>query len=163
MYFNKLPQVIKQITEEYSALFVIIGGGKYLSGIKSLFSGQKGVVFLGRLTRDEVLKLIPHFDIFFYPSGLDILPNAILEASVSGLPVISTSVGGMPEIIVDKKTGFLLENIKKDSYKYLKLLIEDEDLRYKISIRGRDYVTKKFNWNVINKEFVKIIKSEIGQ
>lgn len=161
-YLKSLLPIIKRITNEYSALFVFIGGGKYLSEIKSLFYGQKGVVVLGRLPRNEVLKLMPYFDIFYYPSGLDILPNAILEASVSGLPIISTSVGGIPEIVLDKKTGFLMENIEKDSYRYLKLLIEDEDLRYKMSRFGRDYVTKKFDWNVITNEFVKIIKSEIG-
>ena len=160
-YIKSILPIIKRIINEYSASFVFIGGGKYLSELKSSFYGQKGVVFLGKLPRNEVLKLMPYFDIFFYPSGLDILPNAVLEASVSGLPVISTSVGGISEIIVDKTTGFLLENIKKDSYTYLKLLIEDEGLRYQISTRGREYVTKKFDWNVITTEFVKIIKSEI--
>jgi len=162
-YINLLLPTIKRITNEYSALFVFIGDGKYLSGVKSIFNGQKGVVFLGRLPRDEVLKLMPYFDIFLYPSGLDILPNAVLEASASGIPVISSSVGGIPEIIVDKKTGFLMYRISEDSYKYLKLLIEDEDMRFKIARSGKEYVATKFNWNKVTNEFFKIIESEIGR
>ncbi len=159
-YIKNLLPTIKRITQEHSALFVFIGDGKYLSEIKNIFYGQKGVLFLGRLQRNEVLKLMPYFDIFYYPSGLDTLGNAVLEASISALPVISTSVGGIPEIILDKKTGFLMKDVEQDSYRYLKLLIEDEELRYKISILGKDYVTKKFDWNTITNNFVKIVKSE---
>ncbi|GAH54135.1 unnamed protein product, partial [marine sediment metagenome] len=163
LYINKLLPVIKKITNEYSALFVFIGGGKYLSGVKSYFNSQKGVVFLGKLPRNEVLKLMPYFDIFFYPSGLDVLPNAVLEASVSNLPIISTSVGGIPEMIIDKETGFLIKNIRKDSYTYLKLLIEDEEMRYNIARKGMEYVTTKFNLNKVSNHFLQIIKSEINR
>jgi len=162
-YIKGLLPIIKRITHEYSALFVFIGGGKYLSEIKSIFYGQKGIMFLGRLPRIEVLKLMPYFDIFYYPTGLDVLPNVILEASISGLPVISNSVGGIPEMVLDKETGFLMKNIEKDSYRYLKLLIEDEGLRYNLSMLGKDYVTTKFDLNKVTNDFVKIVKSEIRQ
>jgi glycosyltransferase involved in cell wall biosynthesis len=161
-FFFELPKKKKKIIEEYSVILVIIGGGKYLSIIKSIFSNIKEVVFLGRINRSEVLKLMSYFDIFYYPSGLDALPNVLLEASASGLPIIANSIGGIPEIVLDKKTGFLMEDVEKDGYKYLKLLIEDEDLRNKMSICGKKYVAQKFNWNVIKEKFIKIIKSELS-
>jgi len=161
LYFPLLLSTVKRITAEFPALFFFIGGGKYLYKIKSIFRGQKDVHFLGKLPRNDVLSMMPAFDIFLYPSSLDVLPNAILEASASGLPVISTDVGGISEIVVHNKTGFLMKDIKNDSYRYLRLLIEDEDLRRKISESGRKWVTTKFDWTTITRDFVQIIKSEI--
>lgn len=160
-HLKGLIPIINRINHEYSAVFVFIGDGPYQDEIKSIFYGQKGVLFLGRLPRNELIELMQFFDIFYYPSGFDILPNVILEASIAGLPVISSSVGGIPEIVLDKKTGFLMENTEEDSYRYLKLLIEDEALRCKIAMLGREYITKKFDWRIITNDFVKIIKDEI--
>jgi len=161
LYFPLLLSTVKRIIAEFPASFFFIGGGKYLHKIKSIFRGQKDVYFLGKLPRNDVLSMMPAFDIFLYPSSLDVLPNAILEASASGLPVISTDVGGISEIVIHNKTGFLMKDIKNDSYRYLRLLIEDEDLRRKISEYGRKWVTTKFDWATITRDFVQIVKSEI--
>lgn len=58
--------------------------------------------------RDNVQELYRAFDIFVLPSLAEGISNTILEAMASGLPVVATSVGGNPELVLDKRTGFLV-------------------------------------------------------
>jgi glycosyltransferase involved in cell wall biosynthesis len=51
----------------------------------------------------------PRFDLYLYTSQWDGLPNVLLEAIAAGLPIVASHVGGVGELIVDGKTGFLIE------------------------------------------------------
>ena len=57
---------------------------------------------------DNAQRYLQAFDIFLLPSVTEALGISILEAGSAGMPVIATSVGGMPEIIDDMKTGILV-------------------------------------------------------
>lgn len=66
------------------------------------------VHFLGFVP--EAKKLLSGADIFLFPSRTENLPFAILEAGLAGLPIVSTSVGGIPEIIKDMQNGVLVHS-----------------------------------------------------
>ena len=57
---------------------------------------------------DELLRLYREADIFVLPARGDCLPQAIAEAMACGLPVVSTTVGAIPEMVVDGETGLLV-------------------------------------------------------
>jgi len=157
-FYSSLAQIIKNIENLYNVKFYFIGNGSYYDMIKNYFKECKNVYFLGKIQRKVISEILPFFDIFIYPSSLDALPNAVLEACASGLPCISTNIGGIPEIILHKKTGFLANNSVEFQY-YLELLIEDKTLRNYFGKASRKRIVKYFNWDIIGDNFVKAIIS----
>jgi glycosyltransferase involved in cell wall biosynthesis len=70
---------------------------------------NESVEFLGVVTGKEKLELFQRATLFVLPSYGENLPYALLEAMSTGLPVITTPVGAIPEIVEDGKNGFLIE------------------------------------------------------
>lgn len=66
------------------------------------------VTFTGRLDRDQMAALYRDADIMLNPSRADNMPNSVLEALASGLPVVSTDVGGIPCMVRDRDTAMLV-------------------------------------------------------
>lgn len=97
------------------------------------------VEFLG--ARDDVENLYKQADILILTSDREGTPNVIMEAMASGLPVIATRVGGVPELVQDGVTGYLTEpgNLNELVEK-MKILVENRDLRLQMGCLGRDYI-----------------------
>ncbi len=85
-------------------------------------------------------------DVLVLPSLSEGFPVTILEAMASGLSIVATTVGGLPEIVKDGENGFLVEpnNYGQIAEKVI-LLLEDEELRYKISKNNKER-TKRYSW-----------------
>jgi glycosyltransferase involved in cell wall biosynthesis len=62
--------------------------------------------FLGH--RDDVPAVLAAADVFVLPSRSEASPNSVIEAMAAGLPVVATSVGGIPELVTDGRTGRLV-------------------------------------------------------
>ena len=75
--------------------------------------------FLGWETADEVKKQYAQANLFLHPSRHEGMPNAILEAMASGLPVIATHIAGNEELVVEGHTGLL---VPVDDVKALRIL-----------------------------------------
>jgi len=148
----KIKIFIEKFIEKYNVSFYFIGKGKYFNNIRSMFKNEH-IHFFGPLPRTTIAKILPLFDIFFYPSSLDCFPSAVLEACSSGLACISTSVGGIPEMIVDKKTGLLFRNLNQLDNS-LRTLIENGKLRRKLGSNARKHMVNHFNHDVIGQKFI---------
>jgi glycosyltransferase involved in cell wall biosynthesis len=88
---------------------VMVGDGPLRPGLEQL-TAQLGlcdsVIFTG--LRSDVPRLLGALDVFVLPSEREALPVAVLEAMAAGLPVVATRVGGLPEVVADGETGFLV-------------------------------------------------------
>ncbi len=96
-------------------------------------------------------------------SGDISIPLTLQEAQLMKKPVVATRVGGIPELMKDGETGFLIE--KNDSQGWidkLAMLISDENKAKKMGEAGREFVEKTFSWDVIAKNFVDISKQYIS-
>jgi len=75
---------------------------------------QNNVVLTGAKPQTQLRQRLSAAHVFVLPSvidpdgGMDNLPTVIMEAMASGLPVVSTNIGGIPEMVIEKETGFLL-------------------------------------------------------
>jgi len=92
------------------AIFVIVGDGplmKQTEGMIDSLNLHDSIVLLG--SRHDVVDILPAFDVFLITSRTEGLPRALLESLASGVPVVSTDVGGIHELVGNGKNGFLAE------------------------------------------------------
>jgi glycosyltransferase involved in cell wall biosynthesis len=93
------------------------------------------IIFTGQ--RDDLPALLNIFDIFVLPSWSEGFGRVNLEAMAAGKPVVSTNVGGIPEVIIDGKTGILVPPHDPDGLaEALIRLARDKDLRVRMGIAG---------------------------
>jgi len=94
-----------------SARLTIAGSGPERSGLEALCSRLglgDAVTFTGRLDHAAIADLYRSADLVLNPSSADNMPNALLEAMASGVPIVSTNVGGIPFMVADGKTALLV-------------------------------------------------------
>ena len=156
--------VIKRVLSTYKDItFVIIGGGLYHSNLKNAIKRcnlSSRVIMTGFIREVEHVYAAAH--ILFYPSFHDSLPTVLLEASASGRPIIASKVGGIPEIILNNKTGFLFDPYdKKTLGKCFVNLLEDEPLKRKLGNNARKRIEDRFNWPRIGKRLSRMLHSLI--
>jgi glycosyltransferase involved in cell wall biosynthesis len=91
------------------ALLAIVGGGPERQRLETLAAGAgvgASVLFLGE--RSDVAQLLPGFDVFALSSRSEGTPITLLEAMASSTPIVSTAVGGIPEILADGAQAILV-------------------------------------------------------
>lgn len=121
---------------------------KYKQLVKDLQLGDR-VRFLGFINHDELPEFLYEIDIFAMPSVSDgeSFGVAALEASSTGLPVVATRVGGVPEVVMDNKTGLLVERRDIEGLAgAIEKLILNPDLREKMGRAGRAFVESDYRW-----------------
>lgn len=148
---NAMPKVI---LNQPNAKLVIIGSGKLEEKLKRLavnLNLEEKIIFTGFI--DRASKFIKAFNIFVIPSLSEALAYVAIEASLSGVPIIATNVGGIPEIIKDGETGLLVE--PKNSYgiaEKIIYLMNDKNKSNELGKNAQNKTIKEFNFdNFINK------------
>jgi sugar transferase (PEP-CTERM/EpsH1 system associated) len=143
-----LIKAFAQLNSIYSKLvLLIIGDGPSWKSLEKLVDElgiRAKVHFLG--ARTDVPELLKLLDIFVLPSIAEGISNTILEAMATGLPVIATHVGGNPELVVDKETGYLIP--KEDLGALVKSLdqyILNKHLRKQHGTAGRERAIREFS------------------
>jgi glycosyltransferase involved in cell wall biosynthesis len=99
------------VQREYpDAKLTIVGAGPLRQELEDHVrqQGIAGVTFLGRIDNEKIPCILAEHDIFINASLQDNLPGSVLEAFASGLPVVSTNVGGIPYLVKDHDTGLLV-------------------------------------------------------
>ncbi len=96
--------------------------------------------------RSDAARLMHAFDLFVLPSWIEGLPVTILEAMAAGKPVVATSVGGVPELVLDGETGLLVppHDPARLAQAIVKLLQQPEAAR-RMGESGRERVLKHFS------------------
>lgn len=104
----------------------------------------ESVTFTG--FRTDIPQILAAFDLFVLPSLWEGLSVVVLEAMASGLPVVATSVGGTPELVIDGETGLLVPpNDSSALSTAILALVQDEFLRNEMGRRGVEQVRQKFS------------------
>lgn len=135
--------------------------------IADLKSEREGIILISEmLPREKVKVLYSHARVFACPSLYEPFGIINLEAMACETPVVGSLVGGIPEIIVEGNTGYLVplesisrtdfnpadpESFQKNFAAKINLLLEDEALATKMGKEGRVRVLKQFSWESIAK------------
>jgi glycosyltransferase involved in cell wall biosynthesis len=140
----RAARMLKEQKLDFS--LVIVGGGELRKMLEELV-GELGlssqVMFTG--FRPDSDALMKQFDIFCLPSLSEGLSSAILAAMACGLPVVSTSVGGIPELVLNGETGYLVEPEDPESLaQALEALLCDLEVRHEFGEAGRRRIESQF-------------------
>lgn len=140
---------------ERSFRLEIIGKGPLRAALKTqvhLLKLQDTVRFRGALAQEAVREAYRQADIFALPCVItengdrDGIPTVLLEAMACGLPVVSTGVSGIPELVESGRDGILVEPRNPEMLAdALDRLLSNEDLRKKLGAAACAKVTKKFS------------------
>lgn len=153
-----LIKLTKKLLDDGSKIkTIIVGEGAYKNHYERLAKSIKNIIFVGSIPRAEIHKYFAVADVFILPSLSEGLPNVLLEASACGKPIVATDTGGVSDIIIHGKTGFLVESNNVNSFvHYVKLLLNDEGLSKRIGRNAYEYVKKQFDWDIIVKRYESI-------
>ena len=113
---------------------------------------KEHVEFIPEMPQEKLYEYYYHSDCFVLPSIIsetgdrDGIPNVFLEALATGLPVVSTDISGIPEIVINNKTGLLVEPNNVDGLAAaIEKLYLNKNLRAELGHAGRELVSEKFD------------------
>ena len=153
-----LKNVLKELPQ---VTFYLAGDGIYRNEIIPQLENFENFVWLKNLKYpEEVKEFFSEIDIFLLLSGMEGLGQTIIEALLMKKPIIASNTGGIPELIIDNKTGVLVETGDDQMIvKKIHKLINESDFANKIAETGYEFVKKEFSWEEIAKKFKDIIKN----
>ncbi len=139
-------RIFSRVRESYPARLLMIGDGPERGPAEHLARELKvaqHVSFLGK--RDHVERLIPLAHVLLMPSQMESFGLAALEAMACGVPPVATRVGGVPELITDRKDGYLeaVGDIEGQAKRVVSLL-SDGDLFAEIASAARETALTRF-------------------
>jgi glycosyltransferase involved in cell wall biosynthesis len=118
---------------------------------------KSNLIFTGYYPDKKLPKLYQAADVFAFSTFYEHHPFAVLEALATGLPVVTTWVGGIPETIKNGKNGFLVEpfNVKQFSDRILFLLEHQSDAE-EMGQRARKTILEEYDWRIVVKDAMKV-------
>ena len=154
--------VLKDVLEKMpDVMFYWAGDGPYRDKILPVLEKYDNFKWLGNLEYpDKVREFLTEIDVYALVSGIDMSPLTLQEAQLMKKPVVATNVGGIPELMKDNETGFLVKKGNaEEMIEKLSLLINDKEKREEMGNAGRKFVEENFSWDKITKEFVKDLEN----
>jgi glycosyltransferase involved in cell wall biosynthesis len=142
------------------ARLVVVGSGPELPALRRRLIEQgvgDRVVFAGLRSPEEVARWLQAGDAFVLASHNEGLPNAVLEAMATGLPVVATDVGGTREAVVDAVSGVLVPPRDSDALTTAMVRVtEDHDFAARLGAEGRRRVDRQFAWEVSARAWIEV-------
>jgi glycosyltransferase involved in cell wall biosynthesis len=148
-----------------SSILVVVGGGPMRSELEQ-YAAEAGVAgrvhFLGE--RRDVPRLLQIFDAFVLSSKLEGLSLTLLEAAAAGLPIVATDVGGNAEVVVDGRTGFIVEPENPGALgDAMSRLGGDSGLARSMGERGRERVSEHYSLEAMVRRYDEIYHEILGK
>ena len=108
---DKLLEAFRRLARDEKDITLKIGGTGPLSDDAEMLAERfETIEFQGFIPNEDLRDFYNELQLFVLPSTSEGLPNVALEAMACGVPVLSTPVGGLPDIIEEGETGYLLES-----------------------------------------------------
>jgi glycosyltransferase involved in cell wall biosynthesis len=151
------------LVDRVKARLLIVGNGALTSKVLDNSSTQPdtAIAYFGPLRHEQLPFVLENMDVLIMPSHNEGVPRVILEAFLFSKPVISTPVGGVPDLITDGENGLLVPvGDEPAMYLAMKELATDYDKRKKLSETIDNYY-KPDNWNDAVKTLIKRLNGVI--
>ncbi len=162
---ESMPAVTRRFPR---AKFIISGKGqsnemKKLVAYAEKLGVKDTILFTGYYPDKKLPMLYQAADVFAFSTFYENLPFAVLEALATGLPVVTTNVGGIPEMIEDGKNGFLVQpsNPRELSDRILYFL-EHPSEASEIALCARKVIEERFDWRLIVRKVLRVYEEALN-
>lgn len=161
---QSMPAVIKRFS---NAKFVISGKGqsdemKKLIAHAERIGVKKNIVFTGYYPDNKLPKLYQAADVFAFSTFYEHHPFAVLEALATGLPVVTTTVGGIPETIESGRNGFLVEPFNEKQFAdKIVYLLEHPGVAAEMGALARKTVVEQLDWRIVVKDAMRVYEEAL--
>ena len=156
---ESMPAVVKRFR---NAKFIISGKGQSDEMHKLIAHAEKlgvknNIIFTGYYPDKKLPKLYQAADVFAFSTFYEHHPFAVLEALATGLPVVTTTVGGIPETIENGKNGFLVEPFNPHQFAdRLLYLLEHPAFAMEMGALARKTIVEQYDWRIVVKDAIKV-------
>lgn len=151
-----VERLINSHASDLNITLRLVGGGGQtveLKKLAKLLGIEDRVVFVGQVPHEQVPSELEKIDIFVALSHSESFGVSIIEAGAASRPVVVTNVGGLPEVVIEGETGFVVE--KNNPYAAsiaIEKLILDSKLRKLMGENARAHVAANYSWPIcVNK------------
>lgn len=155
LLINAFALAKKQVPD---ARLIMVGDGPLLPDLKEIVASRnyKDIDLLGKKDSHEIIELLQQARTLCLPSRTEGLGQVLLEAQACGVPVISSSAGGMPEALSDGVTGYLFEPGNQEALSHAIIgLLTSPDSAF-TSDACRNFVVNKFDIRKTTQEIEKV-------
>ncbi|CAK7004404.1 MAG: D-inositol-3-phosphate glycosyltransferase [Kerstersia gyiorum] len=169
--FALLKSELRKERHPFAELLVLrlVGGGAQLEQLKVLASDlgiAEAVIFVGKVAHSDVPIELAKLDIYVALSRLDSesFGVAIIEAGAAGLPVVVSNVGGLPEVVIQDRTGLVVP--KEDpvaAMHAIRRLLDDPELRVTMGKNAINHVSNSYNWDDSVKKMLSLYEAVINR
>ena len=140
----------------------IAGDGPQMGALQALAKElgiSDRIVFLGWQSRDQLAQSYQKANVFLLPSRHEGMPNAMLEAMASGLPVIASCIAGNEELVVDGETGYLVPSEDIEALQAaLRKILDDEALREQMGTASRRHAEENYSWHSTAQQYASLLE-----
>lgn len=157
-----LIEAAKKICKQNNEVEFILAGNKNEDKIKSIISYNnltERIKLTGWIGSEEIDKLLKETMIFILPSYNEGMPMSILEAMSYGIPIISTNVGGIPELVKSENGILINPGDIEELEKAIEVLIKDEKMRLEISKSNYNIIINRYSQEKHNKSLLNLYES----
>jgi len=148
--------------KELSWEWRIAGDGPQMEVLQSLAKElgiDQRVTFLGWQSREQLMTSYQEANVFLFPSRHEGMPNAMLEAMASGLPVVASCIAGSEELVVDGKTGYLVASEDVEALREaLKTILTSPTLRQQMGSASRQHAEENYNWESTARQYALLLE-----
>ena len=142
---------VKNNHPELNLKLLIVGKGSQIESLKNQCKQLKifdSVKFTGFVDYSSIVSYYHQLDVFVAVSRSESFGVSVIEASACEIPVVVSDVGGLPEVVENEHSGFIVKRESvEQTVEALEKLITNEELRKSMGKKGRDFVKTFYNWD----------------
>jgi glycosyltransferase involved in cell wall biosynthesis len=139
----------------------MVGDGPQMHEMKTYAAKvglEKSVTWYGWAAKDQLRELYTTSSCFVNPSFYEGMPNTVLEAMASGLPVVVSDVPGNNTLVEDGRNGYVFDLKKPDAFfEALARMVQDPEGAASMGLQGRQTVVDNYSWDIIAEQFMKFL------
>ncbi|MDQ3062477.1 MAG: glycosyltransferase family 4 protein [Acidobacteriota bacterium] len=153
------PEIVRRVPD---VRFFLIGDGILYEHLQERARGYgilENFVFAGLIPRERIPEMISAMDVVVHTSLREGLARVLPQSLAMGKPCVSFDIDGAPEVVINDKTGYLVETYDNEGLsESISRLLKDPELRKKMGENGRRHVDPAFRTETMVKEIAEVYK-----